>query len=278
MAVVLEQDFYELLTLRLLVRSEHRELARALRWHLEDFRRPALEECDVVVEVLSSPDGKLSYFRDGLEERSGSPTGILRHALWDIHGLVPFRASGFLFLHAGAVVRNGVALLMPAAMGEGKSTLTAALIQRGHAYLSDELGVLNVASGMAYPFQRRIALHPKALGYLPGLEERLRDRKGISIELPDRYAGAADLGGSIGQPARVGRVVFLGPDREGDARLIPMTRAEATVELARYCFNLFRYGQKGVTLLARVAAGGESYTLQGGTIRERANLIAGLHA
>jgi hypothetical protein len=272
---VLAEDLYELLTLRVLVRSEHLEIAEALRWHLEDFRSDVRGGSDVLVEVTAERGDRLRYVRDGVQRRLGPPRRILRHALWDIHQLVVDRVPSFLFLHAGAVVRNGGALLLPAAMEVGKSSLTATLIQRGYGYLSDEYGALKLDTGEAHPFPKRITLAPDVLHYLPGLEERLHDRHGLSGQLTDRYAGPADLGGSIGAPAPVRRVVFPSIIREGPPHLTPLTPAAAVAELSRRCLNLFRYGREGLDLLVSVARSADSFLLEGGTPQERAGLIDG---
>lgn len=273
---VLAEDLYDLLTLRVLVRSEHLEIAEALRWHLEDFRSDASQGSDVLVEVTTEADGRLRYARDGVQRRLGPPRRVLRHALWDIHQLVVDRVPGFLFVHAGAVVRNGGAVLLPAAMDVGKSALTAALVQRGYGYLSDEYGALKLDSGEAHPFPKRITLAPEALSHLPGLEERLHDRQGLSGNLPDRYVGPGDLGGSIGAPAPVRWMVFPSVVRDGPPHLTPVTRAEAVIDLSRRCLNLFRYGGEGVELLVSVARAADSFLLEGGRPQERADLIAGL--
>lgn len=272
----LDEDLYELLTLRVLVRSEHLEIAEALRWHLEDFRGDVRGDHDVLVEVAAGPGDRIRYVRDGVQERLGPPRRILRHALWDIHQLVVDRVPGFLFIHAGAVVRNGAAVLVPAAMEVGKSSLTAALVQRGYGYLSDEYGALKLDTGEAHPFPKRITLAPDTLRYLPGLEERLHDRQGLSGQLTDRYAGPADLGGSIAAPAPVDVVIFPSVIRGGPPRLNPLTPAQAVVELSRCCLNHFRYGREGLDLLVSVARGADSFLLEGGTPVERADVIAAL--
>ena len=52
----------------------------------------------------------------------------------------------FLFIHAGVVEKDGGCLLLPGSSGSGKSTLTAALIQSGFHYMSDEIALLQETS------------------------------------------------------------------------------------------------------------------------------------
>ena len=59
---------------------------------------------------------------------------------WGCNWLIGHRMNDVLLLHAGAVEKAGLALLLPALPGSGKSTLTAALSQRGWRLLSDGNG------------------------------------------------------------------------------------------------------------------------------------------
>ncbi len=68
-------------------------------------------------------------------------------------------------------------------------------------------------------------------------------------------------------------LVFLTSDWEGRPRLTEISPADAVSRLAASCFNLFRYGERGVVLLSRVAEGARSFELRGGTPLERAALI-----
>src|SRR5262249_40602483 len=52
------------------------------------------------------------------------------------------RHSYFLEIHAGVVSNGEKCLLLPAAPGSGKTTLTAALIAAGFEYFSDEVALL----------------------------------------------------------------------------------------------------------------------------------------
>jgi hypothetical protein len=46
--------------------------------------------------------------------------------------------------------------------------------------------------------------------------------------------------------------------------------------MARYSFNLYRYEARGVVLLSRVAADAEAFELAGGSVQERAEILASL--
>ena len=280
------EDHYRLLSVPLLVRTMHPRFAEALGWHLAPFRReePGVGQGEVVDmwEREEADEGFLEvgdeaprfvYFRDG-HTRVASLSGLLSFAIWDVHAMVPKVALDFLFLHAGAVERNGAASLVLAPMDAGKSTLTTALLLEGFAYLSDELGAIDPVTTRAYPFEKRIALDPEALAHFPGLEGHLDDAGPLSAGLRQRYVRPEDVGTTVGGPTPVGSVVFLGSDRSGPPRLTEVTRAESVTRMVPHCFNLDRHAERGMVLLSRLAAGAGAFALEGGTPGERAALLA----
>lgn len=157
-------------------------------------------------------------------------------------------------------------------MDAGKSSLVLALLQAGFDYLSDEVGALDPVTQRAYPFEKRITVSPTAMRFFPGLEERLQDRQGLSAELRDRYVRPEDVGRTVAGPAPVRGIVFVSSDWEGPPRLEPIPRSEAVARMAAASFNLYRYGERGVVLLSRVAAQAPAFELRGGTPPERAAL------
>lgn len=272
-------DHYRLLSLPLELRSVDAGFAEAARWHLAPFQRIRAEPESRSIDVLPS-DGTgragpaLLYVRDGLTASAGSPSEILEYALWDIYSLVPQWCRDFLFLHAGVVASNGQALMLPAARDTGKSTLVAALLEAGCSYLSDEFGAIDPVTGQVYPLEKRISLDQRSLRFFTGLEDRLEDRRGGSEHLRQRYVRPEDLDATVAGPAVPRWLVFPTGDREGAPRLLPLPRAEAVNRLAACSFNLYRYGERGVVLLSRLAEAAEAFQLDGGTPPERAALLS----
>ena len=215
-----------------------------------------------------------SYFRGSQLVHKHTDIGqVLREAIWDLHASVPLKARDFLFLHAGVVSRLGRALLLPARMDCGKSSLTLALMRAGWDYLSDELAPIDPVTRRVYPFPKLIGLDADGLQLFPGLEERLDDRNGLSSELTERYVRPGDVESRVADPSKVAWLVFPTSDFGGPARLTPLPTAAAVEAMAKNCFNLFRYEDRGVALLAKVAKEGRAFTITGGSPTERAELI-----
>lgn len=125
------------------------------------------------------------------------------HALpmleWGGNWLIGRRLNDLLLLHAGVVERDGLALVMPAMPGSGKSTLSAALSLRGWRLLSDEFG--------AYDPQQdafRAMLKPVAL-------------KNQSIDVIRRFAPQARFGPSFPK-TRKGTVAHLAAEPDAVAQ------------------------------------------------------------
>lgn len=257
------------------------EIAAALRWHLEPFRRPR-EDPGALDATFYVPEGDqdssspmLSYFR-GAEMMFAheDPQRLFRYAVWDIQYAASQFVRSFLALHAGVVVTGDGALLLPGPQEAGKSTLVAALLALGFDYLSDEVGALDPVTGRAYPHPKWLHLAPDAVSLFPGLEGRLEDRNGRARSTIDRTVRPQDLQASVGRPAPVRWLVLLTRDRDGPPRLVPMPSSEAVEKMAESAFNLHRYAARGVVLLSRIAADAETFRLQGGSALERADLLA----
>ncbi len=106
--------------------------------------------------------------------------------LHDFHELAPIVKSAFwqsavnahdflFYIHAGVVGLGNTCLLMPAAAGSGKSSLTAALVHGGFLYYSDEVALIQRADFRVPPVP--LAICVKSTGwdlmtkYFPALAE-----------------------------------------------------------------------------------------------------------
>jgi hypothetical protein len=90
-------------------------------------------------------------------------------------------STEWVFVHAGVVVHDGGAIVIPAPTMHGKSTLVEALVRAGATYYSDEYAVIDT-EGRVHPFRiplsirtgdggkRRLA--PDAAGTLPAVPIR----------------------------------------------------------------------------------------------------------
>jgi hypothetical protein len=78
----------------------------------------------------------------------------------------------FLRLHSGAVVRNGVAVLLVGASGAGKSTLVTQLVIDGFSLLSDDEVWIDPGTHFAHPTTRPLLLKESAWDFFPDTRSR----------------------------------------------------------------------------------------------------------
>ena len=74
-------------------------------------------------------------------------------------------------------------------------------------------------------------------------------------------------------PSPVRAIVVPVAEFDGPPRLERLSSAAAVETMAASSFNLFRYGERGVVLLSRIAKDAEAFHLIGGTPRERGALL-----
>lgn len=235
------------------VRSGSRALARDLQVVYGEF--PLIDSgefADVHVD-LRAARGLRRWLRPQVElhcdgQRPFEPFGAslaLPLLEWGCNWMIGQRMNHLLLLHAGVVERDGLALVLPAIPGSGKSTLTAALAQRGWRLLSDEFGAFDPETMKFHAMLKPVAL------------------KNQSIEVLRSFAPQAVLGPSF-PGTRKGTVAHLAPSADAvrqrhegaDAGAIVMPRWQAgsptrfeRVEpqdvFPALAFNAFNYTQLG---------------------------------
>ncbi len=273
-------DPYRLMSIPATIRHEDERLLEALRWHLAPFALPRRQRDSYDIQIVQTREDRegypwrLTYVRGGKQLFRGSPHRVLDYALWDVHAIVHRDARDFLFLHAGAVAGPGRRLILPAEPGAGKSTLVASLLSEGFRYLSDELAPIDPVSMGVYPFSKHIAVSNHGLEHIAGGPPDLpEDYPELSRKLPARHMRAADLGSDVGKAGRVDAIVFLSADRDDLPVLSPVSPATTIARLVDHTLNGELYGDRGMKMLARVAAPAEAFELTGGSSADRAALL-----
>jgi HprK-related kinase A len=77
---------------------------------------------------------------------------------WGLNWCIYSHANQYLIFHAAVVEKGGRAAIMPGEPGIGKSTLCAALVNRGWRLLSDELALISLGDVKVTPITRPISL------------------------------------------------------------------------------------------------------------------------
>ncbi len=164
---------------------------------------------------------------------------------WGCNWQIAHRLNNLLLLHAGAVERDGLALLLPAVPGSGKSTLTAALTQRGWRLLSDEFGAFDAGAGVFRALLKPIALKNQSIEVIRAFApegqfgpEFPKTRKGRVSHL----AATEDSAQRRHETARPGAVVLPKWQAGSPTRWEPLAEHMIFPALA---FNAFNYNLLG---------------------------------
>lgn len=132
--------------------------------------------------------------------------------LSDLELWVAEHARARIFVHAGCVVVDGRAILLPGRSMTGKSSLVAALVRAGASYYSDEYAVLD-SRGVVRPYARDLSLRTP--------------QGGTPRRLPP-----AELGGTVGTgPRPVGLVAVLSYRAGARWSAKPVSRGHAILRL-----------------------------------------------
>lgn len=174
---------------------------------------------------------------------------------WGLNWCVSSYANLYLIIHAAVVEKSGFAAILPAPPGSGKSTLCAALINRGWRLLSDELTLIRVDDGQIVPLPRPVSLKNGSIDIIrdyvaTGVFSRkvLDTMKGTIAHLKpplDSVARADEV-------ARPGWIIF--PRYQPDARpqLTELPQSRAFMRVAENAFNFSSLGSAGFDTLANV--------------------------
>lgn len=137
----------------------------------------------------SGPRRKVTLRVDGVPTASALRVApVLDELEVATRNVVAMRAPGMLFVHAGVVAVDGIAVVMPGRSASGKTTLVEALLHAGAVYGSDDYAAID-GDG-------RIHAYPRRLSIRQGPDRRIRS----SAEV---LAGAE----TFSEPLRLGLVV-----------------------------------------------------------------------
>ncbi|WJW74428.1 HprK-related kinase A [Thiohalobacter sp. IOR34] len=236
--------------------SELPELAQTLTALYVDY--PLLGEDDWVdfPVAVSAPRGPRRWLRpqvrflfDGHAPFKPLPRSQAYPSLeWGLNWCMAQHTATHLVLHAAVIEREGQAVILPGPPGAGKSTLCAALVQRGWRLLSDELTLLRLSDGRIDPVPRPVSLKNESIDvirrFAPDcrLSEPCRDTlKGTVAHLqPPR-----DSVRRMAEPARPAFVVVPRYLEGAPARFQPRSRARTLLHLIDNAFNFALHGGTG---------------------------------
>jgi len=272
---------YRLLNSHVLIRYAHRAQMRMVdcvigHLKLAEPAAPALV-IDIANRIWDCGTQMTSYvYCDGRPEGEANRLShlgpIVKGALW----VASVNAHDFLLdLHAGVVGQGDRCVLLPAASGSGKSSLTAALAHSGLGYYSDEVALVERGSFLVPPVPLAVCI--KSTGwelmsrYYPHVMDmpmhRRADRKQVRYVPPPPEAVRQ-------KPARVSHIFFPLYIKDEPTRLTRMGRCDALARLMDQCLAFrMRLDQGEIQELLRWIGGIDCYALTFSSLDEAVALV-----
>lgn len=227
---------------------------------LDRFLLPPLARCetardtaDIVLEVLASADG---YEIDVDNVKVSSASTLADGALAAVKALddaFVLKLRVVRAVHAGAVVLNGRALLIPGSSHAGKSSLVAELLRRGAAHLSDEYALID-EHGFVHAYPRPLLLR--------------NGRPRQSLVLP------SDLDASFAsEPVKPGWIIAVDYAQGESWKIERISQGQAVVLLLSNTPHEMGQAPEIVDLFTRSVASAECYAGTRGEVGEAADRI-----
>lgn len=192
---------------------------------------------------------QVEFSFDGVQPFNPLPLGQAFPMLESgLNWCISTQAHHYLILHAAAVEKNGLAAILLAPPGSGKSTLTAGLVHAGWRLLSDELTLIDRKTGLIQALPRPIRLKNQSIDVI---QQRVPD-------VPITRASRDTIKGSIAymrppresvrcqhETARPGWVISPQWVADAPTTLTPRSPAETFMLLTQSASNYSQLGADG---------------------------------
>lgn len=254
------------------IKTDDAALGRYLTQLLQPFAVPGRARSGY--RILGTEDGRYgTWFEDEPLEEQGDRRRALTVLFWHINRQVVERSPHLVRLHAAAAALGQAAVILPAPMESGKTTLVAGLVRAGLRYLTDEVAAID-------PETLIIEAYPKALSVDPGswkVLASLRPSVDSAVEpfLPHQWQVPAS---SIRPDAIADRArpcLLVLPRYRASSRTVleRISRADALVEAVSATFDFQEAPQRDFSVLARLVRTTECYRLTVGDLDQACTAV-----
>jgi HprK-related kinase A len=195
---------------------------------------------------------------------------------WGLNWCVSSHCHQFLIVHAAVLERAGRALLLPAPSGSGKSTLCAALAFSGWRLLSDELALLDPVSGNLIALPRPISLKNQSIDVIRSFAPQAVFGAVVHETSKGSVAHVRPPGDAVSRCAETAVPTWVVSPRFAagvDARLEPMPKARAFMDLVDSAFNYHVHGRDGFAALARLVDQVDCYSFSYSRLEDAVKIL-----
>lgn len=172
---------------------------------------------------------------------------------WGLNWCVTSYCHTWITVHSAVLERHGRVLIMPAPPGSGKSTLCAALVLNGWRLLSDEMALLDPATGLVTPSPRPVSLKNQSIEIIRKLAPSVVMGPVAYDTMKGNVAhmrAPADSLRRADEAALPAWVVFPRFVADAPASLEARGKATSFMQLAENSFNQSVHGRRGFEALS----------------------------
>ncbi len=195
---------------------------------------------------------------------------------WGLNWCIANHACQFLIIHGAVLERGGQAAILPGPPGSGKSTVCAAMTQRGWRLISDELSLISPDDGHVVPMPRPISLKNDSISIIQALNPqsvfgpaRPTTRKGKIAHLKPPRESVERSDTSV--PPRW--VIFPRYNPASEVSMASLARSRAFLRLAESSFNYSYLGVTGFEMTKRLIGNCDCFELSYGNVVDALNCI-----
>jgi hypothetical protein len=202
------------------------------------------------VEITHAPGG-FAFRGEGDIDHTGEISGLYEYLKYQL--LVQFirQRQDLLWLHAAAVVRNEKALIFAGPSGQGKSTLSTRLYEKGWSFMSDDIAPVRMSSNEVLPFPQSPFRRVGGTREVDRTTLEALEKEPVSIA-PESIRR---------EPAPIAAIVFPVYRPDARATLSPMASGNAAFELLRSYTNFVDHKESGVARASELARQIPAYQL-----------------
>ena len=252
--------------------------AELLTLYAEHELAPEGDLVDFYVQVAATPGlrrwlrPQVQFLADGVTPFTPLPRAQALPMLeWGLNWCVTAYSHHVLVLHAACVARDDRAVILPAPPGSGKSTLCAALVNRGWRLLSDELTLVDFRADRVWGLARPVNLKNASIDVI----RRFAPRAFLTQPVHDTTKGTVALmappAASVHagtRPAKPCWMVLPKYEAGAAATLEPMPRGEAFLQIADNAMNYAVLGRQGFETVGELTARCEHFRFSYGHLDE----------
>lgn len=245
------------------MRAESAEIFNRVHRLLAVFERP-LRAAPSRTFSLATKDDRLTLYRDCnyLAAHNDRDVMILR-TLAELNRAA-VAATPHFAVHAGVVGTQDDVFVIAADSGGGKSTLTAAMVQNGLQYGSDEALCLD-EEALIVTYPKPISLDRwswKTLGLAP--DDTLAEEVPFTVN---------DLGADLLKDGRVPTHLLIPSFTDGAPSITPLPPSAVVANLLQLSFNHYQNGARAFDLSTRLAGTMRAWHIEVGNPNETAKHI-----